>query len=527
MSGEKYLNREGTQHLVEVVLEAIPVSLPADGGNADTVGGYTPEQLIQSNPNLLDNPNFRINDSHAVSMWSPRSAATHITADSDGLRIAGNSIIGTVIACNQRLKNPEDTLGKTVTISCNVTENNNSGASLFVGLYSADVVTAVSSAIGYINIPAGQIGYYSMALSVPETALDTYHGINFSIRGYGVGQVDAKVEWVKLENGEVATPFIPPDPTVEALKCLPGETLEQKVFYGNGIWNDAPSNPNLLCNPNFKINQRGKSVYDSGYTVDRWKIYANNAQITVFDSDIKVESVADNGVATIYQELDNVEEFAGKTLTFSVCVTEVMSLASGIMIGTVRNGSVTANSSLTKITQPGVHSVHFLIPNDIISIRVYLRGADTRDDTDIVGGYTIYKWAKLEIGSVATPFVPPDPALELLKCQRYYLRIGDTYEPLCMVTMHTSSTGSGVIPFPVAMRVAPTTALKGTIYGWQYNAFGTNGVKFGAINSATGNKYGCFIQIKPDEPITSEYYGKTFALQFRDNNSYLEFSADL
>ena len=41
--------------------DEIPTSLPADGGNADTVGGKSAEELIQSNPNLLLNPDFKIN----------------------------------------------------------------------------------------------------------------------------------------------------------------------------------------------------------------------------------------------------------------------------------------------------------------------------------------------------------------------------------------------------------------------------------------------------------------------------------
>ena len=40
---------------------------------------------------------------------------------------------------------------------------------------------------------------------------------------------------------------------------------------------------------------------------------------------------------------------------------------------------------------------------------------DNSSNDDII----IYD-VKLELGSVATPFVPPDPASELLKCQRYY-----------------------------------------------------------------------------------------------------------
>ena len=40
-------------------------------------------------------------------------------------------------------------------------------------------------------------------------------------------------------------------------------------------------------------------------------------------------------------------------------------------------------------------------------------------------------WAKLEGGSLATPFVPPDYAAELAKCQRYYqVRTTNDIDPL-------------------------------------------------------------------------------------------------
>ena len=37
----KYLDYAGLQRLVNKIKELIPTSLPADGGNADTVGGFT------------------------------------------------------------------------------------------------------------------------------------------------------------------------------------------------------------------------------------------------------------------------------------------------------------------------------------------------------------------------------------------------------------------------------------------------------------------------------------------------------
>lgn len=42
------------------------------------------------------------------------------------------------------------------------------------------------------------------------------------------------------------------------------------------------SNPNLLINPDFRINQRGKTgvISDAGYFVDRWQLVNGTAEIT-------------------------------------------------------------------------------------------------------------------------------------------------------------------------------------------------------------------------------------------------------
>ena len=62
---------------------------------------------------------------------------------------------------------------------------------------------------------------------------------------------------------------------------IPGGTIHCNVdtVGGKSAEELIQSNPNLLLNPDFKVNQRGKSEYgyDGGdrYTVDRWKLQAN------------------------------------------------------------------------------------------------------------------------------------------------------------------------------------------------------------------------------------------------------------
>lgn len=134
-------------------------------------------------------------------------------------------------------------------------------------------------------------------------------------------------------------------------------------------------NPNLLINPDFKINQRGGTSwgvsYSQGvpisasqkYTVDRWRIMEGNAVITEGKFVL-------NG--TIIQVLEN---SIGAEFTATV---------------NVESGSATANYD------------------------------DTTKTFTITGENAILNWAKLDIGSTATPFLPPEPAIELLKCMRYY-----------------------------------------------------------------------------------------------------------
>lgn len=127
------------------------------------------------------------------------------------------------------------------------------------------------------------------------------------------------------------------------------------------------SNPNLLINPDFKVNQRGVSGTFSGiknYFVDRWQLASGTVTV---NSD---GTLTLNG--SICQPLENA---VGSNVTASV------SAGTAVYDDTTKTFTITGNG-------------------DVIS------------------------WAKLEIGSTATDFSPPDPTTELLKCYRFFYRIG-------------------------------------------------------------------------------------------------------
>lgn len=153
------------------------------------------------------------------------------------------------------------------------------------------------------------------------------------------------------------------------------------------------SNPNLLINPDFRVNQRGSANYTSnGYTVDRWKV--NNGTVKPQSNGI---SVTLNNKGQFIQLLENT---LSGTYTATIKVTSI----TGDCVLFIGSHSLQLNKAGTfTITENG----------SITGISLYKSTAGT---------CTInVEYIKLEQGSVSTTFVAPNYADELLKCQRYYI----------------------------------------------------------------------------------------------------------
>lgn len=193
------------------------------------------------------------------------------------------------------------------------------------------------------------------------------------------------------------------------------------------------SNPNLLINPDFKINQRGKTEYTSnGYTVDRWKI--NLGTVKPSSSGITITL---NNKGQFIQLFEN-----------------------------ALNGTYTASIKITSITGDCVLFV------GSHSLQLNKAGVFTFTENGSVNGVSLYKstagtctinveYIKLEQGSVATPFVAPNPAEELLKCERFFIKNPEIFF-IPYAGSRTSFGGSGQYYqnisglFPVKMRIEPT-----------------------------------------------------------------------
>lgn len=194
------------------------------------------------------------------------------------------------------------------------------------------------------------------------------------------------------------------------------------------------SNPNLLINPDFKINQRSKSTYSStgaGCTVDRW-VGTNVKTVVNSDGTVSVSSLSGTGYYTQHEE--NISY--GKH-TYSIYVQAIT--------GTVKAFYKSKDSK----------------DNELGTLKQGLNTFTSVDDgfksffLSIAGGSSVtLKYAKVEQGTVATSFIAPNQAEEYLKCERFYQRVSLDLNPISL----TNNQGFAPLNLETALRSTPTVS---------------------------------------------------------------------
>lgn len=219
------------------------------------------------------------------------------------------------------------------------------------------------------------------------------------------------------------------------------------------------SNPNLLINPDFKINQRGETTYETSgegkiYSVDRWRL--EKGKVTV-NSDGTVTVTATGGTTNeegYYQQ--QLENAISGAYTVSM---EVISIS-----GTVR---IAIDEAWQNI-ESGLNVFDGITGTGTVGLQL------------AIGSSITLKWVKLEQGSIATPFVAPNTAEELEKCLRFSRYIPTIYcVPLRRYIDDISNARANYLPlgcvFETKLRVKGTVALKGGAFDSENSNLG--GVK--------------------------------------------------
>ena len=197
-------------------------------------------------------------------------------------------------------------------------------------------------------------------------------------------------------------------------------TADEKAY-----WNTL-SGKNELDNPDFRVNQRGQNEYSTGYTVDRWYISTDKCKAAPETNGIRLTATA-TLTSNTHAFWQNIEfPLAPGKYTLSLKAADVTGVWAA-RIRTVTAAGDYVDSYYTPRLQAGINSVTVDLSDSeyISAVSIgFNKGNEAGDSLKLA-------WAKLEGGSLATPFVPPDYAAELAKCQRFYqVRTTNDIDPL-------------------------------------------------------------------------------------------------
>lgn len=228
----------------------------------------------------------------------------------------------------------------------------------------------------------------------------------------------------------------------------------------------AISNPNLLDNPWFTVNQRGQNTYsDATYTVDRWyKDDANNTEeVNVESGYISIiRQLTINNPRALWQKSDRILPSGTYTASIKYRTSRGSAAASGyhfiIYSGTTTTSIV--NKNLPKSDGWSIFEITFAISSDM-AIGIALQDLGASEGFAAIGDEIDIACIKLERGSVSTLAmdIAPNYAEELLKCQRYFFKTivqSGTTKVTSFITSALNDTYLAGVRFPIEMRVAPT-----------------------------------------------------------------------
>lgn len=213
------------------------------------------------------------------------------------------------------------------------------------------------------------------------------------------------------------------------------------------VVDNTGSNPNLLINGDFRVNQRGASAYGGGnetlnYGPDRWGISDGDGGSAKFlMSAHTLFTTNGSGWASISYMFDKdfIQSLLNKHVTFTVSVN-----------GHIESKSFIVTTSTTQSFSNGDLLCVFRI-SDINTGKIELRTSSS-NGSDI-------DWVKLEIGSVFTGYSPRPYAEELQMCQYYYQHLSMSTG---LTIADTSATLSFSIPLLRSMRSVTSPKYKFT-----------------------------------------------------------------
>ena len=273
----------------------------------------------------------------------------------------------------------------------------------------------------------------------------------------------------------------------------------------------ALSNPNILHNPWFTVNQRvfTTTSTDNTFVADRWKCNANGGTFVITrnsDGTYTIDNTNNANDLIIQQKRTaaTARDLNGKKLTASIEFSD----------GTIKSGTktFTSDANVTYLDEVGVFNLAaWPATNNTFFLLIVKPGASIT-----------VKAVKLEVGEISTLHLDPRPeyATELAKCMRYFQRVSGDANFILPVGFASSATRVDLaIPLPSNLRgVVPTISLHGSLkIGFSGN-----------ITSSTITLIGLSRNIIGINITTSDMSpGAAERISFASADSYIDVNAEL
>lgn len=276
------------------------------------------------------------------------------------------------------------------------------------------------------------------------------------------------------EQGPQGEPGITPEEVTDAIDAkqnkLTGQAGQVVGFDMDGAAVAVPgwSNPNLLDNWHFAdpINQRGQTEYTgAGYTIDRWCSFSSSLTVSVAEDGVELSAVNSD-----WGQLIPPGEFPPGEYTVSILTSE-----GKLGSKTKYLSGDNANTALSTLTGAfGDTGYYCNLRREWSGTRGTLCAVQRRSGTAKLVAI------KLELGPVQTLAhqdadgnwvlndLPPNKALELAKCQRYY-------QPLPQYTSMIVYTNNDYEKYFDVIIAGPPMRIQGTVIHPEYIAQSKSG----------------------------------------------------
>ena len=300
---------------------------------------------------------------------------------------------------------------------------------------------------------------------------------------------------------------------------------ETKQYIDNNF-----SNPNLLINGDFRVNQRGQTTYTSTGSGTNQRIYGCD-RLNIFNG-ASVEIQTNSGIKAILptryagiryrMEENDYSKLLGKTVTFTI------KISNSTLNRNNREMQIYGESAIIskQITGNGIYTLTATIPSSLsqLDFRVITYSTDANTDTLYID------WWKVEVGEVSTTFAARPYAEELALCQRYYWNnLPDaslTYAILGVGFCASTTRIDAIINLPCNMRVDPVIKFNGqsTFPSTTYYP-NVNGDGNPITNMEIGKRCANTITVKcTTSGLTMDSIG---IVRTKDTICYLEFDAEI